>query len=610
LGLYFRAVTATATTATETASLEEVVVADEAAVREPPWYAVVGVFALLSVWLTFRHVTQIGTAIPGTPGDSLLNLWIMTHVQDSVFRGWHALWDTPTFYPAEGTLAYSESLFAVALVDWPFRLLFGPIVAYNLMHIGASVLAAWAVYRLAIRYTRLWGAAFVGALVYTFAATRVTDVAHFQIVVGGALVPVVLLALLRCLDAPTTGRAVLLGLALAAVTLTASYDAALSLVLVVVVTTGWLLRQRPLEWRPYARAAAISVALVAAVVGPFAYMYLHLQQQEEFQRAFKPVMALRPRDLFAASRRSLGSQLPGLGHLLHPTGHLVFPGLVGLAGAVLGAIVLLRRPADELAVRRRRELLLVALAGAILLVLAFGDWQTIAGRRIPLPYQLLRNVPGFSELRALSRLALGTQLAVALLTAVGLDAFVLRRAPSWRIPATIALAGIVCAEGFAGIGLTAVPTAADDYGIDRVLRAHPSGVVLELPMQSAGHGAQFWAYVEMPRQFVALRDEDPRVNGYSGFQPARFDNLATLLNRFPSPDALRQARRLGVRYVVLRTRFVGDAPPSVRFVLRNGAGNYTDATASRMIRDLPKGSARSVKRAPGGYVIELAGNGE
>ena len=598
--------TATTTTPTTTASLDEVVVADEVVVWEPPWFAVVGAFALLSVWLTFRHVAQIGTAIPGTPGDSLLNLWVMTHVQGSLFHGWDALWDTPTFYPAHGTLAYTESLFAVALVHWPLRLVFGPIVAYNLLHIGAAVLAAWATYRLAMRYTRAWGAAFVGALVYTFASARVTDFAHFQIVVGGALVPVVLLTLLRCLDKPSSGRALLLGLTLAVVAVTASYDAALSLVLVVVVTTGWALRQRPFEWRPYARAAAVALGVVAALVGPFAYRYLHLQQQEEFQRAFKPVMALRPGDLFSSSRRGLGSHLPGVGHVLHSTGHPNFPGLVGLAGALLGAIVVLRRPDDELATRRRRELLLVALAGGILLVLAFGDWQTIAGHRIPLPYRLMRNVPGFSELRALSRLALGTQLAVAVLAAVGLDAFVLRRAGSWRIPATVALAGIVCAEGFAGVGLTTVPTAADDYGINRVLRSHRTGVVLELPIQSAGHGAAFWAYVEMPRQFEALRDDDARVNGYSGFQPARFDNLTNVLNRFPSSDARAAARTLGVRYVVLRTRIVGDAPTSVRYVLREGAGNYTESEASQMVRDLPPGSTRFIERAPGGYVIELA----
>jgi hypothetical protein len=578
-----------------------------AATWEPPDLLVVAIFALLSVLLTFRHVSRIGTAVPGTPGDSLLNLWIITHVQVSVFHGWHALWNAPIFHPALDTLAYSESLFVVALVDWPLRLVFGPIVAYNLMHIGASVLTSWATYRLALRYTRTWGAAFVGALVYAFAAARVTDLGHFQIMVGGALVPVVLLALLRCLDAPSTGRAILLGLALTAVALTASYDGALCSVLVVVVATGWVLVRRPQPWRPYARSAAVASGVVAVLVGPFAYEYLHLQRQLALQRAFRPGMALHPRDLLGAPPRGLATHLPLIGTHLHASGHPIFPGLVGLAAAVLGAIVVLRRAEDELARRRRQELLLLSLAGAILLVLAFGDWQTIAGHRIPFPYRLVRAaVPGFSDLRALSRFALGAQLAVALLAAVGVDALLLRRARSWRTLGAVTLAAIVCAEAITGIELTTVPTARDDYGIDRVLRAHPTGAVLELPIESAARGAPRWAYVEAPRQLEALRDHDPRVNGYSGFQPDRFDNVARVLNHFPEAAALSEAHQLGVRYIVLRTKLIGDTPPSVRFVLRGGAGDFTDTVARQMVRELPAGTARVVARVSGGYVIELA----
>ena len=58
-------------------------------------------------------------------------------------------------------------------------------------------------------------------------------------------------------------------------------------------------------------------------------------------------------------------------------------------------------------------------------------------------------------------------------------------------------------------------------------------------MQSAGHGAQLWAYVEMPRQLEALRDDNPRINGYSGYQPPNFDNIATgwfLFRENQAPD--------------------------------------------------------------------------
>jgi hypothetical protein len=316
-------------------------------------------------------------------------------------------------------------------------------------------------------------------------------------------------------------------------------------------------------------------------------------------------MALVPRDVLGASPRGLASNLPIVENFLHTGGHPLFPGLVGLVGATLGLIVVLRRRRDDFRADRLQELLLIALAGAILVVLAFGDWQTIAGHRIWLPYALMRHVPAFSELRAVSRLALGAQLAVALFAAVGLGALLRRLSSPWTSLAFVALAAIVCAEGISGIPLTTVPTAGDNYGIDRVLGRHPTGVVLELPMQSGAKSAPIWAYVEMPRQLEAVRDGFPRLNGYSGFQPDRFDNLAIVMNQFPAPGAVKKAREVGVRYVVLRTKIVGGAPPSVRFVLRKGAGSYSDDAARQMIRDLPSGSARVIGHTEGGYVLEL-----
>jgi len=319
-------------------------------------------------------------------------------------------------------------------------------------------------------------------------------------------------------------------------------------------------------------------------------------------------MALHVRDLIRVPARSLATHLPFLGPGFRSVngGHPVFPGLVGIAGAIGGLIVIMRRPRDDLG-RRRRELLFVLAGGAILVLLAFGDWQMVHGHRIPLVYGLVRRVvPGFSGLRALSRLALGGQLAVALLAAVGLDALLFGRTWSWRLVGTIALAAIVCGEAFTGIGLTTVPTARDDYGIAEVLRAHPKGVVAELPMQSASSGATRWAYIEAPRQLEALRDGDPRVNGYSGFQPPGFDKVARTLDRFPSREAIAEARELGVRYVVLRTQLIGDTPGSIRFVLGStGSGKYTDAKARAMVDELP-GSARVVDHVAGGYVIELS----
>ena len=151
-----------------------------------------------------------------------------------------------------------------------------------------------------------------------------------------------------------------------------------------------------------------------------------------------------------------------------------------------------------------------------------------------------------------------------------------------------------------------VPTAADGGGLNAALRSRPTGVALELPINSAANGV-VWPTAESPRQFLALGDHDPRVNGYSGFQPKGFDLQTAVLNHFPQADALGLARRLGVRYVVLRTQLVGPVAPgtAVAVVDKNGAGRYDPKVAANLVANLPPAAVASVEKFPGGYLVEL-----
>jgi hypothetical protein len=209
-------------------------------------------------------------------------------------------------------------------------------------------------------------------------------------------------------------------------------------------------------------------------------------------------------------------------------------------------------------------------------------------------------------MRAVSRLELALQLALALLAAVGIDALLGRFRSRSRAIVAIALAAAVVAECSIALVFVRVPTTADDGGVDTALRARPTGVVLELPISSAKSGLP-WVYGEAPRQLLALGDHDPRVNGYSGFQPKGFDTEAAVLNHFPAPDALALAHQLRVRYVVLRTKLVGDVSPATAIpaVDRNGAGRYDDQTAADLVAALPPGAAGPPVRLEGGYLVEL-----
>ena len=119
-----------------------------------------------------------------------------------------------------------------------------------------------------------------------------------------------------------------------------------------------------------------------------------------------------------------------------------------------------------------------------------------------------------------------------------------------------------------------------------------------------------WPYTEAPRLFVSLGDWNQRVNGYSGFTPPGYDGDVPVLNEFPGPAAMQRLDELGVRYVVLRTRVLGDQRPEhAPLLAQDGAARFTPATARQRIREIPPERVRRVAKIAGAYVVELRPDG-
>jgi hypothetical protein len=384
--------------------------------------------------------------------------------------------------------------------------------------------------------------------------------------------------------------------------------------MVVVIVAGRWLVDRPAsarQWKALVTALGVSAVVVMALVGPVAAQYIRLQRQQAFRRSADPDVAAHVNDFLSTGPESrLLASAPLIGPRSLPESRGIerrlFPGLVASALAVAGLF------AAGAAVKRRGgrctgELLVVVASGLVALVLAFGDHLVFAGRDVDLPFAALRQfVPGFAGIRATARFALGGQLAIALLAAVGLDGFLRHRSTARQLIVTSAIALFIAAESAMGLASVRVPSAMDAGGVMEALEARPGGVVLELPIESSARGLA-WPYVEAPRQLLAVSDGHPRVNGYSGFEPPGFPIRAEVLNRFPEAAALDEARRLGVRFVVLRTALVGTLSPValVRGLEANGVGRYGDETARDMLGRLPAGQAVDVARLPGAYLIEL-----
>jgi hypothetical protein len=572
-------------------------------------------FAVVAVVFTFPvGPGAYDDALPGDSGDALLNLWILDWVGHNLGAGWSDLWNTSIFWPNENTLAYSESLIPVAILHRALSAVVGSeVLAFNLIYVAAWTLSGWITYLLARRVTRSTGAAVVAGLIATIATPRLSHYGHFQLAMG-FLVPLVVLLLVRFFETPGIGRGALLGFTTGVLTLSTSYYGLMVLVALAVLVPGLVVWLRDREDLERTAIGLVVAAIVGAViVVPVALQYRDLQQDAHFRRDPEPSGSAHLADFLRVTPdHYLLADLPPFESRSRPESATIenrlYPGLLALALGVVGLVVLVRNRRRLLAQRpvAARAMFLLVPTAVLLLVLAFGDELVVAGRTLWMPYSALRDVPGFSGIRATARFVAFPLLVLALLAALGLGALLARvKRRELRIAIVAVCILAIGAESMMAIDVAETPSDAASRAVNIELARRDPGPVLELPVGSPADGWP-WGYIETPRQYLSTIDDQPRVSGYSGFAPPDFDTTARILETFPSDDAFALVDELGVRYVVLRTGVPNGLEEFQEDVVgTDGVGLYSEDSAQAILDALPRERVERVDRFGDAWLIQL-----
>ncbi len=530
--------------------------------------SILAVYVAAAIVLTWPLAISVTSHLgaPQGPGDPYLNLWILgwglrawTTDPASVFSG--RVFDANIFYPAEGTLAYSDHFLVQALALAPvYAVSHNIVLCYNLLVMGSIALSGLAMHALVRAVTGSTSAAVVGGLAWACWPYRTAHLLHIQLQ-ALYFMPVALL----CLHRVTAKRRWRDAAALAVVTtlqaMASVYYGVMTGVMLVVssvvlaVATGqWRARRL---WSRLIVAAGLAVLLSAPALIP----YLRSQQIEGFGRT-----------LFEASHHSASwqsyRQVPPVNLLYGRTGLLdpqdsatgtrdrrgvedqLFPGLVVLALALLGVARNIRGDS--------RVLVISSLALVVVgVVLSFGP----EGIR-SLYAALHDNVYGFQAIRAPARLAVVAQLGLGLLAGLGMrslsastseaegrlvEARASARAMGITIPGI--LITLLCLEYVnAPLPLAAAPPRHTAVG--QWLAHEPTpGAVLHVPLTIDIENT--------PYMVQSLEHGRAIVNGYSGQRPAFFSALVDSLADFPSPTAFAAVRELDVRFVISGSPIAG-----------------------------------------------------
>lgn len=469
--------------------------------------------------------------------DASLNTWAIAWVAHILPRAPLRLFDAPIFYPDAHALAFSEHLLVPSLMGAPLLWLgTPPLVVSNLLIILGLALSGWVMCLVIQRWTGSMSAGVIAGLLYAFNAHVLTRFPHVQ-AQHVEFFPLILYALDRVVAGGKRRDAALLAAAFILQALCSNYLLVFCTFAVIVAAAV-----RPAEWwgsgRRHVRfELALATVAIAAVLAPFLWPYYQLSRDQGLARAIDEVAfySAEWRDYLVTGGRL---HYAWWSHQFFESRTALFPGVTAviLAGVALGSGTAFRD------VRARMSLAV----GVLGIAFSFGPG-------LPGYATLHLHLPLLAGIRNAARwgwLGLG---AISVLAGFGVAhlerAWLARggggtaRVRSWAA-VSIAIGVVATAEAFrAPVGFTPFTRVAPIY--DR-LAAEPGVVLAEFPFYSENTFSRNGKYL-----LNNTRSFTPLVNGYSGFESARFRERARMLASFPGIEALAELKVLGVTHVTV-----------------------------------------------------------
>ena len=465
--------------------------------------------------------------------DAALNTWAITWVAHTLPRDPLNLFNAPIFFPERHTLAYSEHLFVPAVMGAPLIwAAVSPVLVHNLLLIAGFALSGWAMYLLIWRWTGRASAGVVAGLIYAFNAHTLTRFPHLQ-AQHVEFFPLMLYALDRLITRSQNPEIkspdhqitrspdiLLLSAAFVLQSLCSNY-----LLVFSIFALAAALAVRTDAWKKTTTAALLIAGLSSAILlVPFLWPYYEVSIEQGLTRSIDEVARYSAgwRDYLVTGGRLHYSSWS---HLFFEGRTALFPGVAALALAAMA-----------LAHWRDRRVRMTLAIGIVGVALSFGP-----------------ALPGYARLHDLFPLLAGIRNAARFgwlfLAAVAILAgFGAARIRSPRVIAVVCL--LVTVEAIrTPVGYT--PFAGLPRIYDRIA-AEPDLVLAEFPLYSGRSVSDNGPYVLANTRYLR-----PLINGYSGFQPASYEERGRALQAFPAVEAIATLKTLGVTHVTVhRDAFV------------------------------------------------------
>ena len=462
-------------------------------------------------------------------------------------------------------LMWNASMVSLSIIVSPITLLFGPVIAYNVLISAGMALGGWFTYFAVRRYTTGVAGPMVAGAVYAFSPyTTQQSILHLQVMFT-VLVPVFVLVL-DSLFIRRTRSPWLLGVALgvlAAIQLLLFEEVLLTLVLFVVIgfiVLGWR-RVNEVRDRVSAAVEAGAAALLTFAVLSAWPLYVQFLGPQRIHGA------LQNADDFSTDL--LNILLPTQYQRVAPAAATAisqhFSGLDGEATAYIGLPLLILLIAFVATYWRDIRVRTASIVAAAALILSFGPHLHIGGQSTgwPLPWWPIAQLPLAQNVLP-ARLSIYMWLGIAVLVAIVVEAAL--RAQTWRRVIGALAVVVVSLATIVPAGLGAWPGDTPAFFTNWSKHGIPdASVVLIAPFFRDGAGASpmLWtatagAGVHMPEAYAYIPNPagmptyGPPANDLSQIMEQIQDTGVVIVARGPARNAVEDdLRRLQIQDIIV-----------------------------------------------------------
>jgi hypothetical protein len=487
---------------------------------------VAALFIAVTIGMTWPQARFMGTRVYDAD-DPLLSIWRISWIAHILPRSPLDLFNGNIFYPERRTLAYTDSVLLQGLVTAPLIWSGGSrVAAYNLLLLLSIALSGWAMWKYAAHLANDGAAALLAGIVFAFVPYRFDHFGHLELQ-AAMFLPLTLLYFDRAI---TTGsrRDAWLAMAMFVAQVYSCIYYSIFLATALVPVAAWRLSKAPPDVRMRFLNEMVPPVFVAMLaVAPYAVAY-SANRESLGERLERDVLLYSASLTNYLATPEYNVMYGDWGRSLGVPERFLFPGVLALALALIGALKI-----D----RQRVTLLIVGATGFIISL----------GLHSPL-FQVLRVIAfPYRGLRAPARASILVFLALAALVALAW-ARVLRGKPrrlAYALTALMSLAMLAEYRTRMDGWLTLPSKPAEVY---QWLASQPRAVVAEVPFARADslHDIADGLYM-----FNSTWHWQPIVNGYSGFFPPTFYDLARQTRNFPDEHSIDYLKSRGVDLIVV-----------------------------------------------------------